>query len=154
MSFSPAKELSLVREIFQEAKNFFKSTFNLLKTGPLELPDSKNISYAIVLFYSEEDRCWVADVPDLKYCSAFGHTPEEAAKEIQVALAGWLEGAHKKGIRIPRPSFDPRHLNMQGDRSNRLADSANAVAAAEGEQLSLDDALDREGAEQTEHEYA
>ena len=70
------------------------------------------LEYAIVLFYSSEDNSWVADVPDLKYCSAFGDTPEEAAKEIQVAIAGWIESARKNGKPIPQPKFDPKHLNF------------------------------------------
>ena len=47
--------------------------------------------YHINLFYSGEDECWVANAPDCQYCSAFGDTPEEAAREIRIALSGWLE---------------------------------------------------------------
>ena len=42
--------------------------------------------YAIVVFWSEEDAAWVADVPDLKSCTAFGNSPEEAFAEVQVAM--------------------------------------------------------------------
>ena len=41
--------------------------------------------YHINLFYSAEDGGYVADVPDLKSCSAFGGTPEEALREVLVA---------------------------------------------------------------------
>ena len=41
--------------------------------------------YHINLFYSDEDECYVADVPDLKFCSALGDTLEEALREILVA---------------------------------------------------------------------
>ena len=41
--------------------------------------------YHINIFYSEEDECCVADIPDLVYCSAFGDTPEEALAEVQIA---------------------------------------------------------------------
>jgi predicted RNase H-like HicB family nuclease len=41
--------------------------------------------YHINLFYSEEDECYVADIPDLTFCSAMGDTPEEALQEILVA---------------------------------------------------------------------
>ena len=37
--------------------------------------------YAIIVFWSEDDRAWVADIPDLKSCAAFGSTPEEAFAE-------------------------------------------------------------------------
>ena len=39
--------------------------------------------YHINIFYSEEDECYVADLPDFEYCSAFGDTPEEAEGEEQ-----------------------------------------------------------------------
>ena len=42
--------------------------------------------YNINLFWSDEDRSWVADVPDLFPCSAFGETPERAAAEAQVVI--------------------------------------------------------------------
>ena len=38
--------------------------------------------YHINLFYSEEDEGYIADIPDLKHCSAFGSTPEEALREV------------------------------------------------------------------------
>ena len=43
--------------------------------------------YHINIFYSEEDRGYIADVPDLEACSAFGATPEEALREVQIAKA-------------------------------------------------------------------
>ncbi len=43
--------------------------------------------YHINIFYSEEDEGYIADIPDLKFCSAFGGTPEEALKELQIAKA-------------------------------------------------------------------
>jgi hypothetical protein len=41
--------------------------------------------YHINIFYSEEDGGYIADIPDLEACSAFGETPEEALKEVQKA---------------------------------------------------------------------
>ncbi|MDW7727541.1 MAG: type II toxin-antitoxin system HicB family antitoxin [Candidatus Methanoperedens sp.] len=49
--------------------------------------------YAIEIFYSEEDEGYVAIVPELLECSAFGETEEEALKEIKVAIDVWLETA-------------------------------------------------------------
>jgi predicted RNase H-like HicB family nuclease len=65
--------------------------------------------YAIVVFWSEEDGAWVADVPDLKSCSAFGASPEEAVAEVRVATEAWLKAAREAGLKIPEPSFQPRH---------------------------------------------
>ena len=61
----------------------------------------------INLFWSDEDACWVADIPDLKYCSAFGDTPEEAAREIGVAREAWLESARNEGRAAPEPHYRP-----------------------------------------------
>ena len=64
-------------------------------------------NYHINLFFSQEDGCWVADVPDLRYCSACGDTPEEALREIKLATRAWLETARKHRKPIPRPSYRP-----------------------------------------------
>jgi predicted RNase H-like HicB family nuclease len=61
--------------------------------------------YHINLFWSEEDGRWVADIPDLKYCFAFGDTPEEAAREVGVAEEAWLEAARAKGEPEPQPRY-------------------------------------------------
>ena len=59
--------------------------------------------YAIEIFYSEEDRGYIALVPELPGCSAFGETEEGALKEAKVAIALWLETAKKEGRQIPEP---------------------------------------------------
>ena len=41
--------------------------------------------YHISIFYSEDDEGYIADIPDLTECSAFGETPDEALKEVQKA---------------------------------------------------------------------
>jgi len=51
----------------------------------------------ISIFYSEEDGGYIADIPDLRCCSAFGATPEEALWEVQVAKVLWLETGHSSG---------------------------------------------------------
>jgi predicted RNase H-like HicB family nuclease len=63
--------------------------------------------YHINVFFSEEDECYIADIPDLKYCSAFGDTPEEAVREVQIAKTGWLAVAKEKGKPIPEPRYRP-----------------------------------------------
>ncbi len=63
--------------------------------------------YHINVFYSEEDEGYIADIPDLKYCSAFGETPEEAVREVQIAKKIWLETAETQGKPIPKPSYRP-----------------------------------------------
>ena len=59
--------------------------------------------YHINIFYSEEDGGYIADIPDLEYCSAFGKTPEQALAELEIAKTAWLEAARSVGKRIPPP---------------------------------------------------
>jgi predicted RNase H-like HicB family nuclease len=63
--------------------------------------------YHINIFYSEEDSGYIADIPDLEACSAFGETPEQALKELEVAKKAWLEAARKAGKPIPLPRYRP-----------------------------------------------
>ena len=60
--------------------------------------------YPIVLFWSDEDEAWIADVPDLRYCSAHGETAEEALGEILIAKDLWLEVAQERGMPLPAPT--------------------------------------------------
>jgi predicted RNase H-like HicB family nuclease len=59
--------------------------------------------YAIEIFYSEEDGGYIAVVPELPGCSAFGRTEEEALKEVKIAISLWLETAKEIGREIPVP---------------------------------------------------
>lgn len=63
--------------------------------------------YHINVFYSEEDGCYVADIPDLRFCSACGDTPEEAVREVQIAKAAWLKVAKERRKPIPKPKYRP-----------------------------------------------
>jgi predicted RNase H-like HicB family nuclease len=63
--------------------------------------------YHINVFYSEEDECYIADIPDLKYCSAHGKSPEEAVREVQAAKKLWLEVARTEGKPVPEPKYRP-----------------------------------------------
>lgn len=65
--------------------------------------------YAIVVFWSEEDRAWVADAPDLEYCTAFGDTPEAAVAEVRIAMTAWLAAARDAGLAVPEPRFRRHH---------------------------------------------
>jgi predicted RNase H-like HicB family nuclease len=58
-------------------------------------------------FYSDEDGGYIADIPDLRACSAFGKTAAEALAEVEIAKAAWLEAAKAEGKPIPRPRYRP-----------------------------------------------
>ncbi len=63
--------------------------------------------YHINIFYSEEDGGYIADIPDLEACSAFGETPAAALTEVEVAKKIWLETARSEGKPIPLPRYRP-----------------------------------------------
>lgn len=64
-------------------------------------------NYHINIFYSEEDEGYIADIPDLKYCSAFGESPETALLEVLKAKEAWLEAAKANGKQIPEAHYRP-----------------------------------------------
>lgn len=59
--------------------------------------------YTIEIVYSEEDKGFIAVVPELPECSAFGETEEKALEEVKIAIKLWLETAIKEGRKIPQP---------------------------------------------------
>ena len=63
--------------------------------------------YHINLFYSEQDGGYIADIPDLDACSAFGNTPAEALAEVLKAKEAWLAAAREAGKPIPPPRYRP-----------------------------------------------
>ncbi len=63
--------------------------------------------YHINVFWSQRDESWVADVPDLKSCAAFGDSPEEAIAEARLAIDGWLASASADGLPMPEPRYRP-----------------------------------------------
>ena len=63
--------------------------------------------YHINILYSEEDGGYIADVPDLVACSAFGETQQEALKEVEKAKRLWLQAAQAEGKPIPPPRYRP-----------------------------------------------
>lgn len=63
--------------------------------------------YHINLYWSDEDACWIADVPDLRFCTSHGDTRAEALANIEDAMRGWLEIAREKGMPIPKPRYRP-----------------------------------------------
>ena len=63
--------------------------------------------YHINIFYSEEDRGYIADIPDLSHCSAFGKSASIALREVERAKKAWLKVAKKLGKPIPRAKYRP-----------------------------------------------
>lgn len=81
--------------------------------------------YAIELVWSEEDGGYIATVPELPGCSAFGETEEEALREVKVAQELWLKAARKEGRPVPKPVAQRRYsgrfaLRMPPELHRRL----------------------------------
>lgn len=63
--------------------------------------------YHFNVFYSDEDEGYIADIPDLEHCSAFGATPEEALAEVLKAKEAWITSAQDHNKPIPEPRYRP-----------------------------------------------
>ena len=63
--------------------------------------------YHINVFYSQDDGGYIADIPDLDACSAFGASPQAALEEVLQAKDAWLAAARERGIAIPPPRYRP-----------------------------------------------
>lgn len=62
-------------------------------------------AYHLNLFYSDEDGGWIADIPDLAACSAFGETPQAAVREALAAQEARLSASRQMGRPIPEPRY-------------------------------------------------
>jgi antitoxin HicB len=67
--------------------------------------------YPIQVFWSEEDAGFIAAAPDLPGCSAWGETQVEAVREMEDAIAAWIEAMSAAGNPIPKPSKVARALH-------------------------------------------
>jgi predicted RNase H-like HicB family nuclease len=65
------------------------------------------IPFHINVFWSDADDAWIADVPDLEFCSAHGPTPVEAVREVEIAMEAWLQAAREAGKPIPELRYRP-----------------------------------------------
>ena len=72
-------------------------------SGPIRGRSATREPLRPAVFYSEEDGGYIADIPDLASCSAFGETAEAAVRAVEEAKIAWLEAASDLGRRIPEP---------------------------------------------------
>ena len=59
--------------------------------------------YEIIIYWSEEDQAFIAEVPELPGCMADGETHVEAAKNAEQVINEWIETAKSLGREIPKP---------------------------------------------------
>ena len=60
--------------------------------------------YEIVIYWSDEDSCFLAEVPELSGCMADGSSYQEAVSNVEVVIDEWLTTATELGRRIPGPA--------------------------------------------------
>ncbi len=63
--------------------------------------------YHINIISSSKDGGYIADIPDLECCSAYGKTPAEALQQVLLAKEAWLQSAERNGKSVPSPCYRP-----------------------------------------------
>lgn len=61
------------------------------------------LRYELIIYWSEEDNAFIAEVPELPGCAADGATCAEAVANAEIVIHEWLETAQELGRDIPRP---------------------------------------------------
>ena len=61
------------------------------------------IKYEVILYWSEEDQAFIAEVPELPGCMADGTSYQEALSNVEVIAKEWIETAREMGRKIPEP---------------------------------------------------
>ena len=59
--------------------------------------------YEIIIYWSNEDKAYIAEVPELPGCMADGTTYFDALKNAEVIIGEWLETARELGRDVPQP---------------------------------------------------
>ena len=59
--------------------------------------------YEVILYWSNEDAAFIAEVPELAGCAADGATRQEALANVETVIAEWLETARELGRPVPEP---------------------------------------------------
>jgi predicted RNase H-like HicB family nuclease len=61
------------------------------------------IKYELIIYWSEVDQAFIAEVPELPGCAADGETYQEAVQNVEVVIQEWIETARELGRPIPEP---------------------------------------------------
>ena len=59
--------------------------------------------YEVIIYWSQEDQAFVAEVPELPGCAADGKTYQEALANVEAVIQEWIETAKELGRPIPAP---------------------------------------------------
>ncbi len=61
------------------------------------------LKYEIIIYWSEDDQAFIADVPELPGCAADGQTHQQALANAEVVIREWIETAKALGRPVPEP---------------------------------------------------
>ena len=62
-----------------------------------------DFKYEIIIYWSEADQAFIAEVPELAGCAADGKSYSEALKNVEIVISEWIETAKELGRTIPKP---------------------------------------------------
>jgi len=65
--------------------------------------NTNKYKYEVIIYWSDEDKVFIAEVPELSGCIAHGDTAEQALKEVNVVVDAWMEIAKENNWEIPAP---------------------------------------------------
>lgn len=61
------------------------------------------LKYEVIIYWSKEDKAFIAEIPELPGCMADGQTQQEALENVEKIAGEWVETARQKGRSIPKP---------------------------------------------------
>ncbi|MEG3904133.1 type II toxin-antitoxin system HicB family antitoxin [Microcoleus sp. B4-C5] len=61
------------------------------------------MKYEVIIYWSEEDQAFIAEVPELPGCAADGENYQEALQNLEIMMQEWIETANALGRPIPQP---------------------------------------------------
>jgi len=59
--------------------------------------------YEIIIYWSEEDKCFIAEIPELSGCMADGKSYRDALANAEIVIQEWIETAKELGRSVPEP---------------------------------------------------
>ncbi|XZN89013.1 MAG: type II toxin-antitoxin system HicB family antitoxin [Microcoleus sp.] len=61
------------------------------------------MKYEVIIYWSEEDQAFIAEVPELPGCAADGENYQEALQNLEIMMQEWIETARQLGRIVPQP---------------------------------------------------
>ena len=61
------------------------------------------LKYEVIVYWSNDDKAFIAEMPELPGCMSDGKTPQDAMKNINIVAQEWIDTAHAQGRPVPKP---------------------------------------------------